>query len=229
MPMLVLILIALLFLCVLVEGLAIFGLFRQVGLLYGASAGGDPKAGSNLPKPAARPAVDPLPAGTSLPDLVGVSVQGTAVSLATLIGQRTLLVFLNPLCEPCNVIGPEIEALHRDADLNTRVVVVVEGDRLSAEEYVVEHKLTAPVLYELPDEATRRAPVLARFQVPMIPFAYLLDEQHHIVTNGTVGAKEFFWRVAKGLPEVPMWRTASQPDTGVPVARAPHGTAVSRD
>ncbi|GEM_PF-6909445 len=187
--------VAVLFVLVVLEGVGIFALFRQVGLLHLALTGdgGDP-----FPR---KPNAEPLPIGAEAPYLTGISVQGEPVSLTKLAGQRVLVAFVHPLCEPCNTIAPELEVLHRDGALNTRVIVVSDADRLSTEEYVAEHRLTVPVLYEPRDDFAQPAPVLGRFKVPRTPFAYLFDEQHRVVASGTTGGKVFFWQVAKGVPD----------------------------
>jgi len=182
----------LLFLLVLLEGVGVVALFRQVGLLHIALAGRPQHLGASVPTEA-------FPSGTKAPYLAGVSIQGEPVALDRLFGQRVLVAFVHPLCEPCNAIGPELEALHREGAMHTKVIVVSDGDRISTEEYAAEHHLTAPILYEPRNDFNQQAPSLDRFRVPRTPFAYLLDEQHRVVTSGTIGKKEFFWRVASGL------------------------------
>lgn len=194
-----------LFLVILIEGMGILALFRQIGLLHVAVTGGN--SGHN---PTVR-TLDPLPTGARAPYLGGISVQNTPVSLEKLVGQRVLVAFVHPLCKPCNEIASELEALHRDPVLDTRVIVVSDSDRISTEEYVAEHGLTVPVLYEPRSDFNTPGQALGSFRVPRTPFAYLLDEQHRVVTSGTTGGKEFFWRVAKGSAGtgIPTWHGPS--------------------
>lgn len=194
----VLIALAVLFVLALLEGIGIFALFRQVGLLHLALAGDDPYLAP------VKALAEPLPVGSEAPHLAGTTVQGEPVSLDKLAGERVLVAFVHPLCEPCNAIAPDLEVLSHDPDLNTRVIVVSDADRISTEEYVAEHHLSVPVLYEPRSDFAQPAPVLGRFKVPRTPFAYLFDERHRVVSSGTTGGREFFWRVAKGLPETPV-------------------------
>lgn len=191
MSTVILISLAVLFMLMLLVGVCIVALFRQVGLLHLALADG-----SGHPAPKAP--IEVLPDGTSAPYLAGVSIQGEPVALWRLRGQRVLLAFVHPFCEPCNEIGPELEALHRDAAMATQVVVVSDGDRISTEEYAAEHHLTAPILYEPRNDFNQPAPILGRFRVPRTPFAYLLDEQHRVVISGTIGKKELLWNMVRG-------------------------------
>jgi peroxiredoxin len=196
---LMLISIALLFLITLAEAFFILALFRQVGLLHLTLAGSDSDYATVYPAGT----VEPFVPGMEVPDLKGWAIQGGPVSLSKLTGQRILLAFVHPLCTPCNEIAHAFQAFHQQSEPHPHIVVVSDGDPLSTEEYVNEHHLSVPVLYEPRNDYNHSAEVLHRFHVPRTPFAYLLDEERRVMTSGTISSTEAFWRVARGLPQAP--------------------------
>ncbi len=211
MPELLLVIVGLLVIVSSLEGVAIFALFRQVGLLYLTLERG---TANHIHRPEPEP-IQPFGSGSSVPTLQGTTVQGQNLDLENLSGSSVLLAFVHPVCTPCNDIAPEFQTLHEDEGLRISVVVMSDGDRASTEEYVAEHHLSVPVLYEPRGDFSQPAAILGAFKVPRTPFAYLLDKQHCVISSNTVGSKEDFWRVARGAMPA---GTMAEPVNDVPAA-----------
>jgi peroxiredoxin len=133
---------------------------------------------------AARPPVlQGLPVGTEIPDFQLPDVDGGTVSLAEFRGRRVLLIYWNPTCGFCDMIGPDLAALHKDFERsNVSLVLASHGDADSNRKLAQEHGLQASIL--LVDGRTLEA-----FQNMGTPSAYLLDEQGKVAEPMAVGAE----------------------------------------
>src|SRR5262249_8336347 len=89
-----------------------FQLFRQAGRVFLRPDAVEHLvgyAGSHAPGAAARPPVPQgLPVGTEVPDFRLPDLDGRTVSLADFRGRRVLLVYWNPTCGFCDMIGPDL-------------------------------------------------------------------------------------------------------------------------
>jgi peroxiredoxin len=131
--------------------------------------------------PPVRPVVrDGLPPGTSAPRFRLPRLGGGELSHDDLIGQPTLLVFLDPDCPPCDRLGPELERIH----LTSSVLSVIGISRGSPEANltkVAELGLTFPIALQRHWEVSRSYGMVAA------PVAYLLDENGVIQSKVAVG------------------------------------------
>src|SRR5262249_1551986 len=78
----------------------------------------------------------------SLPDLDGVTI-----SLNDLIGQRILLVFSDPECQPCHALMPELERLRRQT-ADPRILMISRGDLQANRKKAAEHRARFPIVLQ---------------------------------------------------------------------------------
>jgi peroxiredoxin len=124
---------------------------------------------------------DGLKAGTLAPDFRLPRVNGRGdVTLSQFCGQRVLLVFSSPNCEPCNTLAPELEKYHREHP-ELEVVMISKGEPKENRAKVKEHDLTFPIVLQQQWEISR---LYAMFATPI---AYLIDEQGVISHDVAVG------------------------------------------
>jgi peroxiredoxin len=124
-----------------------------------------------------------LPPGMPAPEFELPDLSGRAHTLAEFRGKRTLLVFSDPDCGPCQAMAPQLRALyeqHRVQNLN--VVLIGRGDPEANRAKTVEHGFEFPVLLQQHWELSREYAMFAT------PIGYLIDEQGLIAKEVAVGA-----------------------------------------
>ena len=146
---------------------------------------------------------DGLKAGTPAPDFRLPRLDGRGeLSLSEFHGQRVLLVFSSPNCDPCNALGPELEKFYRancarqqtvnalsssggerrgEEGACIHVIMISKGDPKENRAKVKEHGLTFRIVLQQQWEISRRYAMFAT------PVAYLIDEQGVIVHDVSVG------------------------------------------
>jgi methylamine dehydrogenase accessory protein MauD len=165
---------------VVVLGLLLIGVLRQLGLLQGQRA-----------LPAAAPAAaiptvenDGPAIGTPIPDLVAPSVNGFgAVALATPENEgstSTLLMFMSPMCEPCQHVVEPLNALAEDAVRAVRPVVIMRADEQACRAFLSVFPLRLPTICD--SERT----ITMGFDVHGTPFGLLYDEHGTLTRKGLV-------------------------------------------
>lgn len=123
---------------------------------------------------------DGLEAGTPAPDFTLPRLDGGKLSLKQYSGQKTLLVFSDPDCSPCQQLAPKLEKLHRRAEVN--VLMISRGDAEANRQKVAEHGLTFPVALQRHWEISRAYGIFAT------PVGYLIDEEGTLATRVAIGA-----------------------------------------
>jgi peroxiredoxin len=123
---------------------------------------------------------DGLAAGTTAPLFRLPRVDGGELALEDLRGERVLLVFSDPHCEPCQRLARELEPLHRRLP-SPRIVMVSRRDMEANRAKVEEHGLTFPVVLQRHWEVSRDYAIFAT------PVAYLIDEQGVLASDPAVG------------------------------------------
>lgn len=120
-----------------------------------------------------------LKVGEQAPLFTAFDYDGKSTRLEDLQGRRRMLVFVAPGCPACSLA---IEMLNTFLSSNKDITVLVLGDsdpqlnRLYAGEQGAQMDILAPESEKLKDT----------YDIPVIPFAYLLDEE------GTIRARGFF-------------------------------------
>jgi peroxiredoxin len=121
-----------------------------------------------------------LPAGAVAPPFTLPRLDGGELSLSDYAGRTVLLVFSDPDCGPCNVLGPKLERLSKETPA-VSVVMVSRGDPDRNRRKVAQHGLTFPVVLQDQWKLSRE---YAKFATPI---AYLIDGQGRIAADVALG------------------------------------------
>jgi len=122
---------------------------------------------------------DGLPAGARAPEFTLPRADEGELSLKEYLGQKVMLVFSDPACQPCQALAPKLEKLHSAGD--ARVLMISRGDREANREKIAEHGLTFPVVLQNHWEISRKYGVFAT------PIGYLIDEEGILATPVAMG------------------------------------------
>jgi len=123
-----------------------------------------------------------LKLGRNAPDFILPSVEGAEMALHDWTGRKLLLVFMQPGCQPCNDIVPELKRLWHDGDL--QVLAITSGNLETSREWALQVGASFPVVVQEDYRVSRRYEVFAT------PFAFLIDEQGVIASKGLVTKAE---------------------------------------
>ena len=146
-------------------------------------------------------AVDPTGANAGLPlgapapafDLPGLSAE--RLSLDNLRGQRLLLVFVDPECEPCRALLPRLAACtSQRAGLS--VLLISRGDAAVNRAWLAASHVDLPIALQ-PGWTTSRA-----YRVLAAPAAYLIDGNGAIERGPAIGV-EAILALSEGDDRVP--------------------------
>lgn len=155
---------------VLFQGLLIFLLLRQLGLMYLGTARGV--------------AGDGLPLGREAPDFSAPDLEGRAVSLAGFRGQPLLLIFGSPTCGPCRTLIPDLNVFAEERRQELRVLFMSRGEVAETQRFASEFGVRVPIATH-PDEE-----LPTKFQVRVTPFAFLLDGDGVIRAKGLANNRD---------------------------------------
>jgi peroxiredoxin len=136
-----------------------------------------------------------LQPGTPAPAFRLPRLGGGELMLEQFRGGRLLLVFVDPSCEPCHAIAPELEALHRTngstsvgttggeggASAQLRVLLIGRGGSEAMQAMVLAHGLSMPVALQQRWEVSRSYGSLAT------PLGFVLDESGVIAQPALAG------------------------------------------
>ena len=121
----------------------------------------------------------PLTRGARLPSMPLRALDGGATDLATLVGQRTLLLFWNPGCGYCQQMLDDVKTWERDRPTGAPHLVVVSAGSPKANR---EQQFRSPVLLD------PKFSVSERFGVPGTPAAVMVDDEGRVASEAGVGA-----------------------------------------
>lgn len=110
-----------------------------------------------------------LEPATQAPSFSLPNMEGQPVSLEDYVGQHVLLVFSSPSCAACNKMYPilkEFEQTHPEM----AILMISRGSSEEHTQLVQEYGFAFPVLTWSEDVATA-------YQVPGVPWLYLIDAQ----------------------------------------------------
>lgn len=155
---------------VLFQGVVIFVLLRQLGVIYLGTAQGV--------------ANDGLDVGHAAPDFSLTQLDGLSVSLASFQAKPLVLIFGSPTCVPCRGLIPDLNAFARDRANELGVLFLSRGDEHSARRLADELSIEVPVASH-PDEKLPDA-----YQARVTPFGFLVDKQGVIRAKGLANNRE---------------------------------------
>lgn len=164
--------IVLLWLAVLVLGVMLWALSRQVGVLFERVA------------PMGALVTDAGPAvGEPSPSFQLRGIQSEAVAIGGPSERATLVFFLSPTCPVCKKLLPVLKAMQRDERRGVAVVLASDGERAEHLRFVTEQGL-GHMPYVLSTELGMG------YRVSRLPYAVLLDRGGMVAAKGLVNSRE---------------------------------------
>jgi methylamine dehydrogenase accessory protein MauD len=165
---------------VLLQGLVIFVLLRQLGMMYLGTAQGV--------------AHDGLPLGERAPDFSASDLEGGTVSLADFRGSPLLIVFGSPNCVPCRRLIPDLNVFAQDGAAEAQVLFLSRGTVEDSRRFVKEEDVQVAVATFPDDELAEK------YRARVTPFAFLVDGEGVIRAKGLANNRDhldMLVRVAK--------------------------------
>ena len=151
---------------------AVFGLARQVGILYERIA------------PVGALILDAGPkVGEQGPAFELIALDGRRVDIARPATTSTLLFFLSPTCPVCKKLLPILKSTARSEAAWLRIVLASDGERAAQEKFYRQAKLEA-FPYLLSTELG------LAYKVSRLPHAVLLDETGRVQAKGLINSRE---------------------------------------
>jgi methylamine dehydrogenase accessory protein MauD len=164
--------VVLLWLAVLVLGVMLWALSRQVGVLFERVA------------PMGALVTDAGPAiGEPSPSFQLRGIQSEAVAIGGPSERAMLVFFLSPTCPVCKKLLPVLKAMQRDEKRAVSVVLASDGERAEHLRFVTEQGLT-DMPYVLSTELGMG------YRVSRLPYAVLLDRGGMVAAKGLVNSRE---------------------------------------
>lgn len=155
---------------VLFQGLVIFILLRQLGVMYLGTAQGV--------------ANDGLPIGDRAPDFTASGLEGQDISLADFRGRPLLLVFGSPNCVPCRQLIPDLHVFARERAAEMRVLFLSRSEVEESRRFADELNLEVPIATVPNDE------LADKFRARVTPFAFLVDGEGVIQAKGLANNRD---------------------------------------
>jgi methylamine dehydrogenase accessory protein MauD len=181
---------ALLWVAVVVLGLVVVALVRQIGVLH------------ERLRPAGALALDAGPrVGEAAPVVEAVDLAGAAhaVGAPASDGRDTLLFFLSPTCPTCKALLPALVSLARDASL--RVLLASDGAEAEHRSFVARERIALPYLLS--------TPLGVAYRVGKLPWAVLVDAAGFVRAQGLVNSREHLESLleakARGVASIQEW------------------------
>jgi len=162
----------LLWVLVLVLGVVIVALTRQIGLLHERIA----------PVGALMQAQGPM-VGEPAPEVEAIDLDGFRVKVGG-AGPRTLVFFLSPTCPVCDALLPTLQKVVRDETNKVQLLLASDGETPEVHRAFVESRGLADVPYLVSTELG------LAYQVAKLPTAVLIDERGIVRSRGLVNSRE---------------------------------------
>ena len=124
-----------------------------------------------------------LRAGAKAPDFTLPTTSGGEVSLQRYADRKLVLVFMQPGCEPCHGIVPELNRLHDAGEF--QVLVIHNGHTEAVREWIKQNAPRFSVAVQDYFGLSKRYEAFAT------PFAFLINERGVISSRGIVSTKQF--------------------------------------
>jgi peroxiredoxin len=122
-----------------------------------------------------------LPKGMLAPPIGGASISDHKErSVIGFRGRKLLLIFSDATCEPCNILAPQLENLHKRTP-DIAVLMISRGGGEANRAKIKEHGLTFPIILQQQWEMSRG------YALFVTPCAYLIDENGVIASDAAIG------------------------------------------
>jgi methylamine dehydrogenase accessory protein MauD len=149
---------------VLFQGVVIFVVLRQLGMMYLGTAQG-----------VARDGIAP---GQRAPDFTATGIAGDHVSLAGFRGMPLLMVFGSATCAPCRGLIPDLNAFALEKREELRALFLCRGGVDEARRFADELQVQVPVAVH-PDEA-----LAEEYKTRVTPFGFIIDADGVVLAKG---------------------------------------------
>lgn len=115
--------------------------------------------------------------GEKAPDVVGVDLQGSPVSLHSIKGKVILVNFWATWCAPCMAELPALEALYQRLKGQGFQIVGIAVDDAPAniKDAVNQYHISYPIIIDEDAKSKRR------FEIKGLPESFVLDSQHKVL------------------------------------------------
>lgn len=168
---------------VLFQGLVIFVLMRQLGIIYLGTAQGVARDG--------------IAAGQRAPDFTLPDLAGRLRSLADFRGRPLLLVFGSTSCAPCRSLVPDLNAFAQTHAAELDALFAIRGTPSETQRFVDELGLAVPVGVfndeELPE----------KYKARVTPFAFVIDGEGIVRSKGLANNRAHLDMLLKLASEEP--------------------------
>ncbi len=155
---------------VMFQGVVIFVLLRQLGVIYLGTARGVSDDGLDI--------------GSKAPDFSVRQLNGESLSLTSFQSKPLVLVFGSPTCAPCRGLIPDLNVFAHERERELGVLFLSRGNDESARRLADELKIEVPVAAH-PDEHLPN-----QYQARVTPFAFLIGEDRTIRAKGLANNRE---------------------------------------
>jgi methylamine dehydrogenase accessory protein MauD len=164
----------LLWIVVVVMGIMLFALVRQIGVLYERVA----PAGALMIN-------QTLTVGAEAPSLDLQDIKGGLVTIGGVPenGNSKLVFFVSPTCPVCKTLLPVVKSATKSEKDWLDIILASDGDSYDHQGYISEHKLES--FTYISSEILGRS-----YGVSKLPYAVLIDEQGKIASMGIINSRE---------------------------------------
>ena len=155
---------------VLFQGVVIFVVLRQLGIIYLGTAQGVARDG--------------IAAGQRAPDFTLPDLAGRLVSLADFRGRSLLLVFGSTSCAPCRGLVPDLNELARTREADLSALFLIRGELAEVRRFVDELDVQVPVALHSDEELPEK------YKARVTPFAFVIDGEGIVRAKGLANNRE---------------------------------------
>lgn len=182
---------------VLFQGLVIFVLMRQLGIIYLGTAQGVGRDG--------------IAAGQRAPDFTLPDLAGGLRSLAAFRGRSLLLVFGSTSCAPCRGLVPDLNAFAQTHAADLDALFAIRGTPSETQRFVDDLGLHVPVgIYddeELPE----------KYKARVTPFAFIIDGEGIVRSKGLANNRAHLDMLLNAASEEPKGRPGANRNGGTKI------------
>ncbi len=164
----------LLWVVVVIMGIMLFALVRQIGVLYERVA----PAGALMIN-------QKLQVGGEAPSLDLQDIKGDLVTIGGLPenGKSKLVFFVSPTCPVCKTLLPMVKSANKSEKDWLDIILASDGENNDHQGYINEHQLQ--MFTYISSEILGRS-----YGVSKLPYAILIDEQGKIASMGIINSRE---------------------------------------
>lgn len=180
---------------VLFQGLVIFVLMRQLGIIYLGTAQG-----------VARDGIAP---GQRAPDFTLPDLGGRIRSLADFQGRSLLLVFGSTTCAPCRGLVPDLNVFAQTHAPGLEALFAIRGTPAEAQRFVDELHVQVPVGIFNDDELPEK------YKTRVTPFAFIVDGEGVVRAKGLSNNMSHLDMLLRMANETPKGRNSVKIDTSL--------------